>query len=176
MILVAEENLCKICKQNLVDIPTKRVCNDCNFAYEPYSAWSCLVDSFSIVTNIPTTRFLETIGHDGSEIIEPTLPEPFCRRSFHITEVITFLWEQNIKVVQFDCIPRIQVHFSSNIYTLNTVNGKTHDERLSQLLSTTKGVMKSHNHACANIEGKIYDPSGYIRKEFPFYTYYVVTH
>lgn len=48
--------------------------------------WSCLPASFAMILDITFETMIRHIGHDGSEIVHPDLPEPLCRRTFHIDE------------------------------------------------------------------------------------------
>lgn len=67
--------------------------------------WSCLPTAFSIVYDIPLEVVIERIGHDGSAILWPDLPEPLCRQGFIIEELqyvaLTF------KEVLVPFVPRI---------------------------------------------------------------------
>lgn len=51
------------------------------------NAWSCLPASLAMVLKVPLTTVLYQLGHDGSEILWPGVPEPECRRSFSLTEI-----------------------------------------------------------------------------------------
>ncbi len=55
--------------------------------YQP-NRWSCLPTAWSYVINWPTWAIIKAIGHDGSQIQWPNLPEPNCRRGFHPQELI----------------------------------------------------------------------------------------
>lgn len=50
--------------------------------------WSCLPTAFALATGHSVQWMFDAIGHDGSEIVWPDLPEPQCRRAFHIQECI----------------------------------------------------------------------------------------
>ena len=50
--------------------------------------WMCLPASFAMVLDLPLAAIFEEIGHDGSQIMRPDLPEPTCRRGFHPQELI----------------------------------------------------------------------------------------
>ena len=50
--------------------------------------WSCLPTAFAMVLNLPIEDVILIIGHDGSDILFPNQEEPYCRRSFHIQELI----------------------------------------------------------------------------------------
>jgi len=67
--------------------------------------WSCTPTAAAMAISCPLPQLLSIIGHDGSEIIYPNKPEPFCRRSFHIQEIIYALWTLGFGVVQFQAIP-----------------------------------------------------------------------
>ena len=50
---------------------------------------NCLLHAFQTVTGL---NLIERLGHDGSEIIYPDLPEPICRRGFHTQELFKACW------------------------------------------------------------------------------------
>ena len=50
--------------------------------------WMCMPLAFAMALDMPVADLLAAIGHDGSEIVFPSLPEPLCRRCFHIQELI----------------------------------------------------------------------------------------
>ncbi len=52
------------------------------------NSWSCLPTAFATVLNCLPELLIKKCGHDGSEIVFPGLPEPQCRRAFHIQEMI----------------------------------------------------------------------------------------
>lgn len=54
--------------------------------------WSCTPAAFATATDLPVQQLIDFIGHDGSEIIYPDLPEPYCRRGFLAAEVTRVLW------------------------------------------------------------------------------------
>lgn len=63
------------------------------------SSFSCLLDCFSYVTGVTPENLMLGLGHDGSEIIYPELPEPFCRRGFNVFELIdTVRYFEGIKL------------------------------------------------------------------------------
>jgi len=64
--------------------------------------WSCLVTAFAIALNTPLEKILDIIGHDGSEDIHPHLPIPYCKRSFHIQELIDVGFKLNYAIIQID--------------------------------------------------------------------------
>lgn len=57
------------------------------------NAWSCLPCAFSLATKIPVSNIFSFLGHDGSDIWFPHLPDPFRRRGFHTSEMNDFCIE-----------------------------------------------------------------------------------
>lgn len=51
------------------------------------NGWSCLPTCLAMLTDIPYSKIIEIIGHDGSEIIYPTYKEPECRKAFELEEI-----------------------------------------------------------------------------------------
>lgn len=49
--------------------------------------WSCLPTAFAMCMDIDVDELIKMIGHDGSEIVWPQYPDPYCRRSFHPQEI-----------------------------------------------------------------------------------------
>ncbi len=50
--------------------------------------WSCTATAFAMVLSIDVATIIDMVGHDGSEIYWPDLPDPLCRRGFHIQEMV----------------------------------------------------------------------------------------
>lgn len=69
--------------------------------------WTCLPTSFAMVLCRTLDEILAGVGHDGSEILWPDLPEPRCRRGFHIQEMISYAWSQGFTVTPFQAVPRL---------------------------------------------------------------------
>jgi hypothetical protein len=69
------------------------------------SPWTCLVTSFAIVIDVDARDLMDEIGHDGSEIVFPALPEPYNRRSHHVQELIDCCERRGIWVTPFDAMP-----------------------------------------------------------------------
>lgn len=67
--------------------------------------WSCLPNSFANALEVPISDIFDFVGHDGSEIIWPELSEPFCRRSFHIQEMIAYAhYCHKLSITEFQAI------------------------------------------------------------------------
>ena len=57
--------------------------------------WSCLPTSFAILLNIDVSNIFDFLGHDGSDILWPDLDDPYCRRSFHLQEMVNYCLSTN---------------------------------------------------------------------------------
>ena len=51
------------------------------------NAWSCLPTAASILTGIPFDDIVKRIGHDGSRVVAPEKPDPWCREAFEPCEL-----------------------------------------------------------------------------------------
>lgn len=123
--------------------------------------WSCLGVSFAMALGIPYAKVTELVGHDGSEIIWPELPEPLRRRGFHIQEMIRVAWMRDYLVTP------ILAHF---VVTPDTVHKLqvTQLDFAQKLLQNHSGVLTGqgikNNHAIAwdHKTQRIFDPNGLV--------------
>jgi hypothetical protein len=109
-------------------------------------------------------EFILHIGHDGSEIIWPTLKEPARRRGFHIQECIDVVSRAGYAVTPFEMFPCHTPAFTVPSYTI--VFGGSEDaayERFAEIVQRTRGVITGQGnvvgHAVAYQRGVIVDPS-----------------
>ena len=135
--------------------------------------WSCVAVSFAMAINRSFDEFVEEVGHDGSEVIWPWLPEPMCRRGFHIQECIRVAMRHDFTVTPVELIPAIAPSSlpptpSSEdtipypvLYgpTLNT-NFCYFDQHVLYGRGVITGVGRQCLHAVAFDHGTIYDPEG----------------
>lgn len=63
--------------------------------------WSCLPTAFAMAMEVDLDTIIREVGHDGSRILFPKLPEPHCRRSFHIQELIRVAWDYGFGITEF---------------------------------------------------------------------------
>lgn len=126
------------------------------------NAWSCLPTAFAIALNIPVKKLIETLGHDGSEIIFEDYPEPQGRRGFHTSELIDYcLRHHNLKVSLIPIAVRLwssDQKFFYDLYTPEQIS-----ERLALYLKAPRAVVLEPNHAVAWDGEKVFDPKGSIR-------------
>lgn len=118
------------------------------------NSWTCVPTAFSIATGIPLQEIFDRVGHDGSEIVWPKLPEPLCRRSFCVQEVAQALRPD------WACSPIHEViRVGPDLEHLTEI-------KLNLDCKITRGVIMGqgtkHRHAVAYIDGKIIDPKGAI--------------
>jgi len=120
---------------------------------------SCLVFAAAMAIDIKADELLSGIGHDGTEIIWPDCPIPFCFRGFHILEITRELWKRGWSVTQFDNewwmgndtdhVIRADRHFN----LLRWVEGCKHNAILLNSHHAVAWDSKSH---------RIFDPNGEI--------------
>ena len=67
------------------------------------NAWSCLPTAFAISRGVELERWLDYVGHDGSEIVRAGLPDPICRKGFHPNEMI------RICLLHYEAVTRIEL-------------------------------------------------------------------
>lgn len=111
-------------------------------------------------------HMVRMIGHDGSEILYPLLPEPHNRKSFHIQELISVAWDLDWRVTPFEPHPMATHDDSGLCNRLVEFQGGNY-ERMHKLLADYSGVLtglskQGSHHAVAwdCLEGRIYNPSG----------------
>jgi hypothetical protein len=123
--------------------------------------WSCAVTAFAMALGVPVEQLIREVGHDGSEIIFPDLPEPMRRRGFHSQELIEAAWKRGFACTPIQLMPVVQgphdyvVQFGSGNWT-----------RFTGFIDTTFGVLEGRgrrcNHAVHYRYGKVWDPDGHV--------------
>lgn len=131
------------------------------------NSWSCLPVAFAMALDCTYQEVIDAIGHDGSEIVFPALPEPERRRSFHIQELIRVAVERGYAVTPIVARP---------VLTPDLVNRLTLDQRdfaIKQMVGrsgvcTGRGVIR--NHAVAWNGSEYLDPNGLTYPPSPAFT------
>jgi len=72
---------------------------------EQPTRWSCLATAWAMVLDCELDKLFTQIGHDGSEILYPSQPEPECRRAFHPSEFNWPAFIRGIAIVQVELNP-----------------------------------------------------------------------
>lgn len=125
--------------------------------------WMCLPLSFAIALNIPVEQILADVGHDGSEIVFPMLPEPLRRRCFHIQEMIRVAIARGFTVTPVELFPVLSPtpRFRHIVYFPGG-NWPRFIETVYTSAGVLTGTGKRVGHATAYDHGRVYDPKGQI--------------
>lgn len=123
--------------------------------------WSCLPTAFAIALNLPVEEIIASIGHDGSEIIFPDLKEPYCRRSFHIQELIDMCMLKQVAVIPIE--KTLVSEAKDHQFTL-TVKCNRFTNYLTNYSGVLTGIGKitKQPHAVAWDTRHVFDPNGYV--------------
>lgn len=107
------------------------------------NAWSCLPTAFANSLEVSVDAILAVIGHDGSEITHPGLPDPMRRRGFHPQEFIEMCFRDNLAVIQIDANPSaVPIQQSGHVPGLfATIHGENHWERFERHMFNSEGVI-----------------------------------
>lgn len=112
-----------------------------------------------MVLGITLNEMLTRIGHDGSEIIWPELPEPQRRRTFHIQECLAVALRLGFGTTELQFGPSL----TPDGQRLHEV---TPPIDIRWLMSISTGVLYGRgrvtNHVVAWDGQKVYDPNGTI--------------
>jgi len=125
--------------------------------------WMCMPLAFAMALDVPVADVLAALGHDGSEIAFPNLPEPLCRRCFHIQEFVQVALVRGYAVTPVELFPVLQPGSIGLLrLTVNYPDGNW--PRFDRTIRTSRGVIDGtgarFGHAVAYDHGRIYDPKG----------------
>lgn len=128
--------------------------------------WSCLPTAFSMAIGIDLEKIYALIGHRGDEIVFPDLAEPYCRRSFHIQEMIDVCLVHDYMVTPIERTP------------ISEAKGQTYavpqnDKRMQFYITNYTGVLIGQGkagtpHAVAWNGLEVLDPNGTSYKVWNF--------
>lgn len=135
--------------------------------------WSCAAAAAAMVMNRTVEEVIAKIGHDGSHIWFPDLPEPLCRAGFTLEEIIdaalSFGWFMTPITARPVCTP-------DGINEREVFTEKYVKNRMDKYLSSYSGVLFGqrhdhlwyHNVAWDHEREMFLDPSGpQLPKEHP---------
>lgn len=118
------------------------------------SRWSCLPVSFAMALNIPVQDIFDELGHDGGEILWLNLPEPTCRRSFHIQEMIEIALRRGFAVTPFELVPVLACYDKRYYFDARW-------SKFADVVNNSVGVLEGEGahtrHAVAYEFGRIFD-------------------
>jgi hypothetical protein len=120
--------------------------------------WSCSLAAFAMALNTPLQKLIEELGHDGSQIVFPDLPEPYCRRAFHIQEFIKPCHDRGFAMVVVEVCP---VLAGSRNHCYELFGEDRFYWFLAHYNGVVVGMINGHMHACAWDQKDCYDPAGY---------------
>ena len=119
--------------------------------------------AFAMALDIPVADLLVAVGHDGSEIVFPNLPEPLCRRSFHVQELIQVALLRGLAVTPIELFPVLQPtevgpFHKTVLYTDN--NWRRFEATIQISRGVIDGTGARLGHMVAYDHGRIFDPRG----------------
>ncbi len=117
--------------------------------------WDCLYYAFQRVSGLSDAYLFSKIQHDGSEIVAPNLGEPWCRRSYHPSELIYALRSQQIGVITHELTP-VSIYRNGQLKAFHLPDG--YMEAINAIVQERTGVIANGNHAWWFRDGAIYDP------------------
>ena len=119
--------------------------------------------AFAMALDMPVGDLLAAIGHDGSEIVFPSLPEPLCRRCFHIQELIQVALSRRLAVTPVELFPTLQPTDAGPFHK-TVLYPDNNWRRFEAVVQTSRGVIHGTGarlgHTVAYDHGRIYDPRG----------------
>lgn len=118
---------------------------------------NCLVKSLAAITEFSVPEIMAELGHDGSEIIWHDLPEPYCRRGFHIQELITFCLKFGYTLTPIEPIPACINKLTSKPFVLKDREAIFEATLPGNIGILTGETLKGISHAVAWDGHKIYD-------------------
>ena len=128
--------------------------------------WSCVGSAFAMVLDISVAEFFGHVGHDGSEIAFPMLPDPMARRGLHIQECIAACVKLGKAVTPIELFPVIQATTpgENNIIVFfgddESANWRCFEHTIQASTGVLEGVGRRCLHAVAYDHGMIFDPDG----------------
>ena len=119
--------------------------------------------AFAMALDMPVADLLAAVGHDGSEIVFPSLPEPLCRRCFHIQELIQVALSRRLAVTPVELFPVLQPtevgpFHKTVLYTDN--NWRRFEATIQISRGVIDGTGARLGHMVAYDHGRIFDPRG----------------
>ena len=133
--------------------------------------WMCLPTSFAMALDVPLAEVLYLLGHDGSAIQWPNLPEPLCRRGFHPQELLYVCLARGCAATRFELAPALTPGYGSREFRI--LSEARSWLLFRSLIQHSRGVIEGVaegegqrcGHAVAYDHGRIFDPDG---AEYPY--------
>lgn len=129
------------------------------------NSWSCAAASLAMVLGIDFNDVIKSVGHDGSEIINPDLRKPGCYKGFHMQELIEIALAHHYAVTPIELQP-VQTATGNDEYDVKIEMYKSPDRRLLHHMNRNTGILmgklNTYWHAVAWDGAMVYDPRGLI--------------
>jgi hypothetical protein len=119
--------------------------------------------AFAMALDTPVAGLLAAIGHDGSEIVFPSLAEPLCRRGFHIQELIHPTLSRGFALTPVELFPVLQPTEIGPFHK-TVLYPDSNWRRFEKTIRTSRGVIDGTGARCGHMvaydHGRIFDPKG----------------
>ncbi len=117
--------------------------------------WSCVLDSFSLVTGIPATEFLKYVGHDGSEMLELPNSDGKYLRGFSTDELVFASLQLGWATIDLPINLRLCAHYWPTHYT----TGRNLAKEYLDKHPLDCYVICTFSHAFGYKNGQVLDPA-----------------
>ena len=125
--------------------------------------WMCMPLAFAMALDTPVADLLAAIGHDGSEIVFPSLAEPLCRRGFHIQELIHPALSRGFALTPVELFPVLQPTKAGPFHK-TVLYPDSNWRRFEKTIRASRGVIDGTGARCGHMvaydHGRIFDPKG----------------
>ena len=125
--------------------------------------WMCMPLAFAMALDTPVADLLAAIGHDGSEIVFPSLAEPLCRRGFHIQELIHPALLRGFALTPVELFPVLQPTEAGPFHK-TVLYPDSNWRRFEKTIRASRGVIDGAGSRCGHMvaydHGRIFDPKG----------------
>jgi len=125
--------------------------------------WMCMPLAFAMALDMPVADLLAAIGHDGSEIVFPSLAEPLCRRGFHIQELIHPALSRGFALTPVELFPVLQPTEAGPFHK-TVLYPDSNWRRFEKTIRASRGVIDGAGARCGHMvaydHGRIFDPKG----------------
>ena len=129
------------------------------------NAWSCPIAALAMVLDCTINEITDYLEHDGSEILN-MLPEPACRKGFHIQELVDVALLMGYSMTPIEAQP-VQLNSEHHEYDLTKWGMFPSTESRFQFyldnnIGLIVGKAREHYHTVAWDGAVVYDPNGRI--------------
>jgi len=125
--------------------------------------WMCMPVAFAMALEMSVDELLAALGHDGSKISFPNLPEPACRQGFHVQEFIHVALRRGLAVTPVELFPVLASADERHTQTILYLDNNW--KRFADAIAASRGVIdgsgRRFGHMVAYDHGRIFDPKGH---------------